>query len=312
MNRIDLALVAAVDQVLHHGIADLAVLGRSTDHRHRLGLHDAGHLLDDGRLTRPIARRRRIEIEHDAHVGRGRALLGGEYRIQVHFRNFGKVRDQRRDPFDHRRQRRAVHGLRSAHAAQDLSRLDAVQHRQGVFIGGGRQPEGDVLQHLDQNAAEAEGDQLAEGRIGHRADDDFLAAGQHLLNLHAENLGLGVVFLGVADDGVVSVLRRVRRLDADDDAARFGLVQNLRRDDFHDHRKADAGSELDRLLGVFRHALLGNGDSVGLADSPRLGRGQCLALGGLGLIQNLANGVLIVSGHQMTFFDLSAATSAAA
>ena len=32
VDRIDLALVAAVDEVLHHGVADLAVLGGGADH----------------------------------------------------------------------------------------------------------------------------------------------------------------------------------------------------------------------------------------------------------------------------------------
>src|SRR3978361_469692 len=47
MDRVDLALIAAVDEVLHHRVADLAVLGRGADHCHRLGPHDAGHRRDD-------------------------------------------------------------------------------------------------------------------------------------------------------------------------------------------------------------------------------------------------------------------------
>ena len=39
-----------------------------------------------------------------------------------------------------------------------------------------REAERDVLQHLDQHAAEAERDQLAEAAVGDRADDHFLAA----------------------------------------------------------------------------------------------------------------------------------------
>src|ERR1700674_1305960 len=48
-----------------------------------------------------------------------------------------------------------------------------------------------------QLAAQAEGDQLAEARIGDRADDDLLAAGEHLLYLDAVDLGRGFVLLGV-------------------------------------------------------------------------------------------------------------------
>ena len=51
----------------------------------------------------------------------------------------------------------------------------------------GRETERDVLEHFDQDAAQTEGDQLAEHRIGDRADDHFLAAGEHLLHLDAEH-----------------------------------------------------------------------------------------------------------------------------
>ena len=63
VDRIDLALVAAVDQVLHHRVADLAVLGRRTDDRDRIGLHDAVHVAHDVLVLRPVARGRRIEVE---------------------------------------------------------------------------------------------------------------------------------------------------------------------------------------------------------------------------------------------------------
>src|SRR3712207_7761732 len=42
--------------VLHDRVADLAVLGRGADHRNRLGLHDAVHLVEDLLLVRPVPR----------------------------------------------------------------------------------------------------------------------------------------------------------------------------------------------------------------------------------------------------------------
>ncbi len=203
-----------------------------------LRLHDAGHLLDDFRLARPIARRRRREIEDDANVGGRRAVLGRKHRIEIHLGNFRKIRNQRGHPFDHPRQCRTVHGLGAAHAAQDLRRLDAVQHRQGIFLRCRSEAEGDVLQDFDENAAEAECHELAECRVGYGADDHFLAARQHLLNLHAEYFRLGVVLFGIADDGRIGLFGVLGGFHADDDAARFGLVQNLRRHDLHHHRKA--------------------------------------------------------------------------
>ena len=88
---------------------------------------------------------------------------------------------------------------------QHLGRLDAVEHRERVVAGRGREPEGDVLQHLDEHAAEAERHELAERAVGDRADDDLGAALEHLLDLHAVDLGVGLVLLGVGEDGVVGL-----------------------------------------------------------------------------------------------------------
>ncbi len=109
--------------------------------------------------------------------------------------------------------------------------LDAVEHRQGVFLGRGRETEGDVFQHLHQHAAEAEGHKLAERPIGDRTDDDFGSPQQHLLDLDAFDLGIGLVLLGVGQNGRVIGRDIGRGLDADHHATGFGLVQDVRRDD---------------------------------------------------------------------------------
>jgi hypothetical protein len=156
----------------------------------------------------------------------------------------------------------------------------------------GRGAERDVLQHFDQDAAETECNQLPERGIGHRADDDFLAEGYHLLNLHADDFRLRVVLLRITDDGIEGFFGEAFRLHADDDAARLGLVQDLRRDDFHDHGKADIGRELGRLVGRFRHAFLRDGDSIRLANAPRLRRRQRFAACSFGCIQDFSDTVL--------------------
>ena len=84
MDRVDLALVAAVDEVLHHGVADLAVLGGRADHRHRLRLHDPVHLAHDVVMVGARTRRRRREVDDDADVGGDRIGLGREHRIEIH------------------------------------------------------------------------------------------------------------------------------------------------------------------------------------------------------------------------------------
>ncbi len=127
--------------------------------------------------------------------------------------------------------------------------LDAVEHRQGIVPGCGRETEGNVLQHLDQHAAEAERHQLAERAVGDGADDDLGAAGQHLLDLDALDLGVSLILLGIGEDGLVGLFRIRRGLDADHDAAGFGLVENVRRDDLHHHRETHARREIGGLGG---------------------------------------------------------------
>ena len=227
VDRIDRALVAAVDQILHDRIADLAVLRRSADDRHGVGLHDAVHLPDDDLLARPVARHWRLEVQHHAHVSRGGALGRRKHGIQIEFGNLGEVRHQLRDIHDHGRERLAVHGLRAAHPAQYFRGRDAIEHRQCVLAARRGETEGDVLEDLDQNAAEPEGHQLAECRIGHGADEYFLAAAEHLLDLHAVDRCLGVIAAGIGDDTREGFLRGLRAPDANHDAAGLGFVQDL-------------------------------------------------------------------------------------
>ncbi len=69
MNRINLAGVAAVDEILHHRVADLAVLRRRADHRDRARIHDPLHGAQDVGLTKSLALRQRL-ADDDAHVHR--------------------------------------------------------------------------------------------------------------------------------------------------------------------------------------------------------------------------------------------------
>ena len=69
--------------------------------------------------------------------------------------------------------------------------------------------------------------------IGDRADDDFLAAREHLLDLDAFDLGFGLYFLAFARMVRVSLCDVGGGLDTNHHAAGFGLVQDIRRDDLH-------------------------------------------------------------------------------
>ena len=155
--------------------------------------------------------------------------------------------------------------MRTADALEDLRGGDAIQHRQRIGLRRGRETERDVLEHFDEDAAETERDELAEDRIGDRADDYFLAAGEHLLHLHAEHVRRRVVLLRVGDDRVVALLGVFGALHADQHASRFGLVEDVRRDDLEHDRKAHRRRDLRGVGGRRRHAFLRNGDPVGLA-----------------------------------------------
>ena len=111
---------------------------------------------------------------------------------------------------------------------------------QRVLARGRREPEGDVLQHLDQHAAETEGDELAERRVGDRADDHLLAAAA----ASAAPARRGSRRSGRTCGRCRRSWRRPARacsddVDADEHAAGLGLVQDVRRDDLHDDREAD-------------------------------------------------------------------------
>ena len=247
----------------------------------------------------------RLEIDDDAHVGGDGVLRGGEDRIEVELDDLGEIADELRDLDDHVGERVAADGLAAAHALQHLGRLDAVEHRQGVVAGRGGEPEGDVLQDFHEHAAETEGDQLAERAVGDRSDDDLGAALQHLLNLHAVDLGVGLVLFGIGENGVVALRHLVGALQADQHAAGFRLVQDVGRDDLQHHRIAHPVGELRRLLGRVGHSFLRHGDAIGVADQLAFGRRQARAAFGLGLVENFANRVAPArarGGHAVPLF----------
>ena len=141
-----------------------------------------------------------VEIDDDAHIGGDRALCGRKHRVEIEFDDLREVADELRHPHDDVGQSVAVDGLAAAHAVQHLPGLYAVEHRERVVFGRRGEAEGDVLQHFDEDAAEAEGDELAEALVGDRADNDLGAALQHLLDLDAVDPGVGLVGLGVGQD----------------------------------------------------------------------------------------------------------------
>jgi hypothetical protein len=158
-----------------------------------------------------------------------------------------------------------------------------------IVLGGGSQTEGDVLQYLDQHAAEAEGHQLAERAVGDGTDDDLGAAGQHLLYLDAFDLGVGLVLLGIRQNGRIILFDIGGGLHAHHHAAGFGLVQDVRRDDLHHDREAHVGRDLGRLGHRFRYALLRHRNAIGIAHQLAFRRRQARAFVRLDGIEDLAD-----------------------
>src|SRR6202043_937959 len=138
----------------------------------------------------------------------------------------------------------------------------------------GRETKGNVLQHLDEDTAQPEGDKFAEALVGDGADDDFLAAIQHLLDLNAIDLCVPPILAGVGENASVSRLDLRLGLQPDDHAARLCLVQYVWRDDFHDDRKPELGCEVRSRLRRVGNTLLWHRDAIGIADALALGRGQ--------------------------------------
>src|ERR671925_369429 len=91
MNGIYGTVIATVDEISHHRVADLAVFRRGPDDRHGVRLHDAPHGPQDLLLRRPVALLWRSKIHDDTHVhGRGSGATG-KHRVQIHFLDGGEV-----------------------------------------------------------------------------------------------------------------------------------------------------------------------------------------------------------------------------
>ena len=126
------------------------------------------------------------------------------------------------------------------------------------FFGRGREPEGEVLEHLDEHAAEAERDQLAERGVRHGADDDLgggRPVGQLTLDQDAVYGGVGMPGTSVLDDGLAGLPERRVAVEPDDDPADVGLVQYVARFDLGDDGIADLRGDRAGFVPRLRDAL---------------------------------------------------------
>ena len=246
VDRIDRALVAAVDQILHDRVADLAVLGRGADHRHRVRLHDAVHLPHDLVLARPVAGHRRLEVEHHAHVGGGRAPCA--WRTP----DSGRARRSRESPRPAARRctimlasaSRSTGGAprtpRRISAAAMPSSIDSASSR----VAGARRK---VMSFSTSTSTPPRPKATSLPKAGSVTAPMMTSCPPVSIcwTCTPSMLASGIVAARVGDDGVEGVpAAACASAHADQHAAGLGLVQDLRRDDLHHHREADRVGQL--------------------------------------------------------------------
>ena len=128
VDGIDIAREAAVDDVLHDRVADLALAFRGPDHCHRPWLHDPLHRGEDLCLGRTEDFFLRFEADAEQSVYRCCAFGTGKDGVQVDFCDLRKVADQIGYIDDDLRQGITVGRRRSAYSLQHRRRLDTVKH----------------------------------------------------------------------------------------------------------------------------------------------------------------------------------------
>ena len=246
---VDLPLVTAVDEILHHRVADLSLLRRRPDDRHGIGLHNPAHSPQDVLVGRPRPRLDGFETRQDAHVNGRCARAARKYRIQIHLADFRKIVHQPGDTFDHRAQGIAVHPCGAPDAAQHLGTGNVVKHSNGLFAGSGSQAESHVLDHLHHNATHAEGHELAETGVCDRADDDLVIRAQHALHLHTVDGRVRQMGSGVRHNCRVTLLHLNGRVQARKHATGVRLVENVRGGNFQNNGETDLLCQSHRFVG---------------------------------------------------------------
>ena len=215
--------------------------------------------------------------------------LRGEHRVQVHLGDLGEVGDQLGDALDQSRERLAVRPARaprtpfSISAAWMPSSIDSASSS----VAGARR---NVMSFSTSTSTPPRPNATSlpnEGSVTAPTMTSWPPV-QHLLHLHADDVGVGVVLLRVGHDRVEAGFGVLGALDADEHAAGLGLVQDVGRDDLQHDREAHALGELGGFVGGLGDAFLRHRDAVGVADVLAFGRGQRRAAVGLDLTERRA------------------------
>ena len=138
--------------------------------------------------------------------------------------------------------RREVGRRAAAHALEDGEAADFADELFRVARLQRDDAEGDVLEHLDHDAAEAEHHHGAELRVRGHADDDLDAGLRHLLDGYAVDLRLRRLLFDRGLDALEGGTHGLRAVEGQLDAADIGLVRDVAGDDFEDDGVAGFGS----------------------------------------------------------------------
>src|SRR6202790_3402172 len=139
---------------------------------------------------------RKVSRGSGARLGGG-AAAGSRHdqRIEVEFGHRVGVPHQEpvraADPEHYVDQRVGVDGGLAAKAGKQRMASEFAEHRASLRRVDRADAEGDVLQHLNQDAAEADHDHRSELRIAQAADHDLAAGWDHLLDQPSLHASLG-------------------------------------------------------------------------------------------------------------------------
>ncbi len=258
IDRVEFAGEVVVDQVPENVVAQFALHVGGADHGDAGRIKEIAQALRAGRAY--FFGQGRFAHEHPGVHG-DVAVAVQKQRIEVQFLDFRIFHHQPRYFQQKFFQRLQIDGLPPV-SLENVGAADVVDHFRRVLFGDRQNAEGNVAQHLDEHAAQAEHDQRAEAGIARHADDGFDAGSRHALHRHAFDM---LVFEGF-ENVAVGAARLFGGGNVELDAAGVRLVDDVRRNDFHDDGEADFFADGERLVLRTGHQVAGGRDADAFED----------------------------------------------
>ena len=195
---------------------------------------------------------------HDPCIERNHAVLVGDQRVDVHFVQLGQLADHFRDAQQHLGQCHHVDRRHVLERAEDFRHPGARNHLPHQVVVQRRQRQAGVVQHLDGDAAHAEGHHRPERFVVGHADHQLAAVARagHRLDQDAVDDGIRPVQPRTLQDGIEHGPHGRFGAQVQLHAADVGLVDDVQRVDLQYHRIAECLGMSDGLVGVVRQPRL--------------------------------------------------------